>query len=79
MSPDTPKTDLDDNDDGSLEALREQLREQRKKQKKCLAQHKKTTFSAVNSAMKGTTFFDLDKVKAALDDEPVIEVEADVE
>jgi hypothetical protein len=60
-------SDADEGGQDSLEALRQELKEQRVKRKACLERQKKTTFVAVESAKKGTTYYDVDKVRKALE------------
>lgn len=68
----TPQNSNDDPQD-SLEGLRAKLKEQRAEQKASLAKHKQTTFLAVETAKKGTTFLDrsrlIDELKAELEAE----------
>jgi hypothetical protein len=68
MSLDTPTPASIDEDgaDESLEALRAKLKEQRIAQRACLAKHKRTTFLAVETARKGTTFYDAKKIRESL-------------
>jgi len=61
----TPASSEDEVGD-SLEALRAQLKAQRVEQKQSLAKHKRTTFLAVETAKKGTTFYDAVKLREAL-------------
>jgi len=66
----TPDTDqTEDAPEESLEALREKLRAQRVTQKACLVRHKKTTFLAVETVRKGTTFFDPEALREKLDED----------
>jgi hypothetical protein len=60
-------SDADDSDQASLEALREELKEQRVKRKACLERQKRTTFVATESAKRGTTFYDAEKLRKALE------------
>ena len=66
-----PETDLINSEEkedagDSLEALREKLKLQREQQKACLAKQKRTTFLAVETARRGTTFYDLKKLQEEL-------------
>ena len=65
MNPEAPLPEVDED----LEALRAKLKAQRAVQKASLAKHKRTTFMAVETAQKGTTYFDPAKLKAKLDEE----------
>jgi len=59
-----PSTSKDEGD--SLKELRAQLKAQRIEQKQSLAKHKRTTFLAVETAKKGTTFYNAAKLREAL-------------
>jgi hypothetical protein len=61
-----PSSD-DDAGQESLEALRRELVAQREKRKACLERQKKTTFVAVESAKKSTTYYDPEKLRKALE------------
>lgn len=63
----TPVQPSDDGEQESLEALRRELKEQRVKRKDCLERQKKTTFVATESAKRGTTFYDAEKIRKALE------------
>ena len=64
---DTPTPDQGDDTPGdSLEALRAQLIAQRVRQKASLAKHKRTTCLAVETAARGTTYYDPEKLKEKL-------------
>jgi len=70
LSTPTPaSTDSNDGADDNLESLREKLRAQRAQQRASLEKHKKTTFSAVESARKGTSYFDAKRIQEILDEE----------
>jgi len=67
----TPPSSGEDGPDESLEVLRAKLKAQRVAQKACLAKHKRTTFMAVETAKKGTTFYDAKALREKLaEDEP---------
>jgi hypothetical protein len=60
-------SDGDECSQDSLEALRQELKEQRAKRKACLERQKKTTFVATESAKRGTTFYDAERIRKSLE------------
>ena len=69
----TPPDDVEDEPDESLEALKAKLKAQRVAQKACLAKHKRTSFMVVETAMRGTTFYDAKTLRERLADDEVVE------
>ena len=67
----TPPNDGEDGTEDSLEGLRAKLKAQRVAQKESLAKHKRTTFMVVETAKKGTTFYDAKKLRESLEEDDV--------
>lgn len=68
----TPKPpEGDDAGQESLETLRQALKEQRAKRKACLERHKQTTYTAVEAAKRGTTYYDPERLRKALEADEV--------